>query len=114
MVEAFIASLNVAVITVLVATLDRPLNGVVEETVGAVVSRANVAVTDLAASIVRVQAVVPVQAPDQPVKLEPIAAVAVSVATLPVTNDPVHVAPQLIPTAVTVPRPVPAKTTLNV
>ena len=37
-VEAFIDSLNVAVMAVLVATLDRPLDGVVEETVGAVAS----------------------------------------------------------------------------
>jgi len=43
----------------------------------------NVAVTDLAASTVTVQAPVPLHAPLQPVKLDPEAAVAVSVTDVP-------------------------------
>ena len=45
------------------------------------VTGANVAVTDLAASIVTTQAPVPVQAPDQPVNVELAPGVAVSVTT---------------------------------
>ena len=43
----------------------------------------NVAVTDFAASIVTVHVAVPVHAPLQPVKMEPAAAVAVSVTEAP-------------------------------
>ncbi len=43
----------------------------------------NVAVTLLAASIVTTQSVVPLQAPPQPVKVEPVFAVAVNVTTVP-------------------------------
>src|SRR3990172_4952780 len=45
--------------------------------------RLNVAVTDLAASIVTVHVPVPVHAPDQPPKVEPVEAAAVSVTTVP-------------------------------
>jgi hypothetical protein len=47
--------------------------------VRAKVCKANVAVTDFAAFMVTVHVAVPVHAPLQPVKLEPAAAVAVSV-----------------------------------
>jgi len=49
---------------------------------------------------------IPVQAPLQPVKREPAAAVAVSVTTVPSSKSASQVAPQLIVGAVTVPKPV--------
>jgi hypothetical protein len=69
----------------------------------------NVAVTDVAAVIERVHVDVPVQAPDQPANLEPVAGVAVSLTCVPVGKPSVHVAPQLIPAGelVIVPVPVP-------
>src|SRR6266545_1229276 len=74
-------------------------------TVSVWLTSAKVAVTARSWSIVTVQAPVPLQAPPQPLKLEPVAAVAVSVTTVPCTNCAEHVAPQLIPTGelVTVP-----------
>jgi hypothetical protein len=57
----------------------------------------NVAVADLAASIVSVQSLVPEQAPLQPLKVEPLAAVAVNVTTVPAPKANEQVAPQSIP-----------------
>ena len=73
----------------------------------------NVAVTDLAAFTVSVHASVPAQAPVQPEKAEPAAAVAVSVNIVPPAKLAEHVAPQLIPggVLVTVPLPVPISAT---
>jgi hypothetical protein len=45
--------------------------------------------------------------PDQPAKLEPLAAVAVKVTDVPLVNTSVQSVPQLIPVPVTVPLPVP-------
>jgi len=47
------------------------------------VIKLNVAVTDLALIIETVQVPVPVQAPDQPAKLEPSAGIAVSITEVP-------------------------------
>jgi hypothetical protein len=77
-------------------------------------SSVNVAVTDLAALIDSVQVVVaPVQAPLQPVKLEPAPATAVSVTLAPLTKLNWHVAPQSMPAGLleTEPAPVPAVAT---
>ena len=54
--------------------------------------------------------------PVQPAKDEPAAGVAVNVTTVPLANDDVHVAPQLMPAGllVTVPEPAPALPTLKV
>ncbi|MCI2430315.1 hypothetical protein LM604_06660 [Candidatus Acetothermia bacterium] len=53
-----------------------------------------VAVTDLLASIVTTHVPVPLQAPPQPVKVEPLAATAVSVTEVPLAKVAEHVAPQ--------------------
>jgi len=70
-----------------------------------------VAVTDCAAFIVTEHVPVPVQAPLQPVKAEPAAAVAVSV-TVPL-NDAEQVVPQLIPAGLLVTVPEPLKVTVR-
>src|SRR5207253_2271241 len=59
--------------------------------------RLNVAVTDLAAVIVTEQVPVPTQAPLQPAKVEPAAAAAVRVTTVPLRKLAEHVVPQLMP-----------------
>jgi len=68
-----------------------------------------VAATFLAAFIVRTQVPVPEQSPDQPAKVEPAAADAVNVTTVPELNAAEQVVPQSMPagTLVTVPEPVP-------
>jgi hypothetical protein len=85
-------------------------------TVSAKVGRANVAVTARAALIVTEQLPVPVQAPLQPVKVEPAVGAAVRVTAVPVVNGAEQVAPQLMPVGllVTVPVPVPALVTVSV
>ena len=77
---------------------------------GAVGGRLNVAVTVVAPLTVTAHVPVPEQAPLQPAKVEPLAAVAVSVTLVPDATDSAHVAPQLMPAGalVTVPEPVPA------
>jgi len=76
---------------------------------------AKVAVTLLAADIVTVQVPVPEQAPDQPVKVEPLVAVAVRVTLVPEAYSAPHVDPQLMPAGleVTVPVPAPALVTFR-
>lgn len=74
----------------------------------------NVAVTLLAAAIVTVHVPVPLQpARLQPLKVDPAAGVAVRVTEAPAVNAAAQVGPQLIPAGdeVTVPVPVPARTT---
>jgi hypothetical protein len=75
----------------------------------------NVAPTDLAASIVTVQAPMPVHAPLQLTKTESVAALWVSVTTVPAVKEALQVAPQVIPAGalVTVPPPVPLLVTLS-
>ena len=75
----------------------------------------NVAVTALAALIGTEQAPVPVQAPLQPAKVEPVAGVGVRATVAVEANEAVHVAPQLMPDGdeVTVPVPVPALVTVS-
>jgi hypothetical protein len=77
---------------------------------------ANVAVTEVAAVTVTTQVPVPEQGAPQPVNVEPVAGVAVSVTCVPLANGAAHVAPQLIPAGalVTVPVPVPAFVTVKV
>ena len=85
-------------------------------TVSATGSSANVAVTDFAALIETTHvAAVPVQAPLQPVKLEPAAAAAVSVTFVPSVKAAWQVAPQAMPAGllVTVPEPAPARVTVS-
>jgi len=75
-----------------------------------------VAVTPTAAVIVVSQIAVPVQPPpDQPVKVEPAAGVAVSVTMDPKLKAAAHVAPQSMPagTEATVPVPLPARVTTS-
>jgi hypothetical protein len=73
-----------------------------------------VAATLLSAFITREQEA-PVQAPLQPVKVEPEAGVAVSVTLVPLSKSALHVVPQLIPLGneVTVPLPFPVLLTLS-
>src|SRR5258706_496386 len=73
-----------------------------------------VAVTALALSMVTVQPPVPVQAPLQPANVEPPAAAAVKVTTVPELKLNAHVAPQSMPPTfeVTVPAPLPAFVTV--
>jgi len=72
-------------------------------------------VTFLAALMATVQAPVPVQAPDQPAKVEPAAGVAVSVWDVPLLMLAEQIVPQLMPKGVlvTVPVPVPALVTVS-
>ena len=71
--------------------------------------------TDLAASIVTLQAPLPEQAPLQPVKAEPGDAVGVSVTIVPGGKPTVQVAPQFTPPGleVTVPLPAPERETVR-
>src|SRR5215468_9087464 len=75
-----------------------------------------VAVTDCAADSETVQVPVPVQAPLQPEKVEPLAAAAVRVTEVPLAKLALHVLPQLMPAGeeVTVPVPLPALVTVRV
>jgi hypothetical protein len=80
------------------------------------VCSAKVAVTERAALIVTVQVPVPVQAPLQPVNVEPVAGAAVKAITVPLENEAEHVAPQEMPAGVlvTVPAPLPDLVTVRV
>jgi hypothetical protein len=75
-----------------------------------------VAVTARAAVIVVMQVPLPVQAPLQPVKVEPELGVAVRVTVVPELRLALQVVPQLMPAGVemTVPLPVPALVTVSV
>ncbi len=65
--------------------------------------------------MVTVQVPVPVQAPLQPAKVEPLAAAALRVTEAPALNAAEQVAPQLMPVGllVTVPLPLPALLTVR-
>ena len=67
----------------------------------------NVAVTLWAALMLTVQLPVPLHAPPQPVKVLPVAGVAVRVTLAPLLNDALQVEPQLMPAGVLVTVPVP-------
>jgi hypothetical protein len=73
----------------------------------------NLAVTAVLAVIVHVHAVVPLQAPPQPMKVEPEAAVAVRVTGAPMGSAVLQLLPHEMPAGVlvTVPAPVPAVVT---
>ena len=78
--------------------------------------RVKVAVTEVAALTVTVQAPVPAHPPPlQPANVEPVAAAAVKVTAVPLVYEAEHVAPQLMPAGllVTVPLPVPALVTVK-
>jgi len=113
-------TLSVAVaVTVTVPVTVAPAVGAVMETVGGVVSlggdeglrvcSAKVAVSAVAAFIVRLQGPVPAQPPLQPAKVEPAAGAAVRVTRVPVVKEVEQVVPQLMPAGelVTVPPPAP-------
>jgi len=90
-------------------TVPRPVPVLV--TARVTLCRVKVAVTVVAAFKVTEQVPVPEQPPPlQPVKIEPLAGVAVSVTNVPLSNEAEQVAPQSIPggSEVTVPLPVPA------
>jgi len=74
-----------------------------------------VALTARTELIVTVQAPVPVQAPFQPVNVDPVAGVAVKATVVPLPNDARHVVPQEMPAGVllTVPLPVPDFVTVS-
>jgi len=94
-----------------------PLPAPALDTVSAKDDCMKVAVTEVAALIVTVQVPVPVHpAPLQPVNVEPAAAAAVNVTTVPLVNDAEQVVPQEMPAGllVTVPLPAPALETVSV
>ena len=74
---------------------------------------ANVAVTAWSELIGTLHEPVPEQAPVQPVKVEPLAGVAVSVTPVAAGYVALHVPGQLMPLPVTVPEPVPARLTVS-
>ena len=80
------------------------------------VLRMKLAVTLLAAFMVTTQVPVPLQAPLQPLKVDPVPAAAVSVTDWPELKAAEQVAPQLIPLGalVTVPLPAPVLLTVSV
>lgn len=80
------------------------------------VCKSKIAVTDFAASIVTTHVPAPVQAPLQPVKMEPAEAVAAKVTEAPALKRGGAGCPQLIPVGeeVTVPAPVPVFVTDSV
>ena len=93
-----------------------PVEGVVIETIGGVVSPnttvLKVAVTVVFALTVTVQLPVPEHPPpDQPANVDPLVADAVSVTDVPEFTVVEHVAPQLIAPPLTVPEPVPVLVT---
>ncbi len=86
-------------------------------TVSAKLGRLKVAVTVVAAETVTTQVPVPEHPPPlQPLKVEPVAGLAVSVTAVPLVKLAEQVAPQVIPAGelVTVPLPVPAGVTVRV
>jgi hypothetical protein len=85
-------------------------------TVSANVTALNVAVTALAAVMVTLQVPVPEQAPLQPAKVDPAAAVAVKVTGVPLAKLALQVLGQVIPLGLllTDPEPVPASVTVKV
>ena len=86
-------------------------------TVSAKLGRLKVAVTVVAAETVTTQVPVPEHPPPlQPLKVEPMAGLAVSVTAVPLVKLAEQVAPQVIPAGklVTVPLPVPAGVTVRV
>jgi hypothetical protein len=83
---------------------------------GLFVVELNVAVTAVAAVTVTTHAPIPVQAPPQPAKTEPSAALCVNVTCVPLAKLAEQVSGQIIPAGalVTVPVPFPASVTVNV
>ena len=70
---------------------------------------------DVLAARVTMQAPVPLQPPDHPAKVEPVAGGAVRVTDVPLAKLALHVCPQVIPEGelVIVPVPVPAADTVS-
>ena len=98
-------------------TVPEPVPDLVTVSAKLFVDCAKLATTVVAAVMVRVQVPVPSHGPaPQPVKVEPVAGVAVSVIAVPLAKLAEQVAPQLMPAGVlvTVPVPAPALVTVNV
>ena len=74
----------------------------------------NVAVTLVVLFTVTLHRPVPEHAPDQPVKVEPVDAIATRVTAVPFGTTAEHVEPQVIAPPVTVPVPVPNLETVTV
>jgi hypothetical protein len=74
----------------------------------------NVAVTDCAEFIVTPQVPVPLQAPLQPLNVQPLAGVAVSVTCVPGAKFALQLDGQLIPVGELVTAPLPVTLTVNV
>lgn len=72
-----------------------------------------VAVTEVAAETVTLQAALPLQAPPQPVNVNPVPAVAVNVTWVPLVKVAVQVGPQLIPDGLLATVPVPVTATVR-
>jgi hypothetical protein len=73
----------------------------------------NVAATEVLALRFTVHVLVPLQAPDQPVNMEPVLGVAVSVTDVPLAKLALHVCPQLMPEGLLVIVPVPVLCTVS-
>ena len=77
-------------------------------------TRLKLAVTDLLASITKLQADVPLHAPLQPAKVEPVVGVAVKLTLVPVVKVAEQADPQLMELPLTVPDPAPDLETVKV
>jgi hypothetical protein len=96
------------------ALVTLPLPSPARTTVTATGAGANAAPTVVAVDSVRVQAPVPEQPPDQPVKTAPAAGEAVKVTLAPAPNIAEHVEPQLMPAGVLLTMPFPVRVTVKV
>jgi hypothetical protein len=98
----------------LLVIVPEPLPASFTHSSNSVVALVKVAVTDVFAFTVSVHAAVPLQAPDQPIKLEPDLETAVSVTTLPRVTMAWHADPQLMPAGLSVMVPCPEPAALSV
>ena len=115
--EAEPVFLSVTVLPVLVVPIGTvpKLKLVGDSVTAGLLLKLKVAVTDLDEVMVTEQLLVPVQAPLQPVNVEPAAGVSIKVTTVLLVKFAVHVPGQLMPAGllVTVPVPFPARVTVS-